>query len=162
MDVKLLELLDYSQEQQAKWERWFAEKGNEPLGIANASGRLNTIGQVIQHALGVNLYFAERLGDRPVTEWWKVPANDAGALFRFGTEAKQALRAFIESNPDWTRIFDLRASGFSVQPTVRKAVVHTIVHEIRHWAQISALVRQHGMEPPADQDLILSRAFDGN
>ncbi len=162
MDVKLTELLDYTQEQQDKWEGWFAGKGNEPLGIAIGSGRLNTIGEVVRHALGVNLYFAQKLGGRPVTEWWKDPSTDAGALFRFGTEAKQALRDFIQCNPDWTRTIDLQAPGFSVQPTVRKAVVHTLVHEIRHWAQISALLRQHGMEPPPDQDLILSRAFDGN
>ena len=159
MDVKLSELLDYNREQQDKWESWFAEKGNEPLAITVGSGRMNTLGKVIQHALGVNLYFAETLSGKPKTEWWAQPSDDAGALFRLGTEGKRALRAAIEGERDWTRVIEMEAPGFSVRPTARKAVLNAIVHEIRHWAQISAIVRQHGMAPPADQDIILSKTL---
>ena len=162
MNVGLRELLDYTQEQQEKWERWFAEKGDGPLGIAIGSGRLENVGQVVRHTLGVNLYFAERLAGKPVTRYWEMPLPDTAGLFRFGTQAKQALREFILTNPDWNAIVDLQAPGISVRPTVRTAVLNAIVHEIRHWAQISALMRQHGFEPPPDQDVILSKVFDAH
>ena len=82
MNVELQELLDYTQEQQDKWERWFAEKGDAPLGIAIGSGRLNNVGEVVRHAFGVNLYFAERLAGKPITRYWETPLTDTGTLFR--------------------------------------------------------------------------------
>jgi uncharacterized damage-inducible protein DinB len=30
--------------------------------------------------------------------------------------------------------------------TPRKIIIHTLLHEVRHWAQISTLLRQNGFK----------------
>jgi uncharacterized damage-inducible protein DinB len=55
------------------------------------------------------------------------------------------------------RTFDVRNQQWPMTP--RKLLFHILVHEIRHWAQISLAVRLAGLEPPGDHDLFFSRAL---
>ena len=43
--------------------------------------------------------------------------------------------------------------------TARKLLFHVLIHEIRHWAQITLAVRLAGFEPPGEHDLIFSPAL---
>jgi uncharacterized damage-inducible protein DinB len=38
-------------------------------------------------------------------------------------------------------------------------IAHSLVHEIRHWAQIAVTVRQHELAPPGEHDLVFSKSF---
>jgi uncharacterized damage-inducible protein DinB len=43
--------------------------------------------------------------------------------------------------------------------TARKLLFHVLIHEIRHWAQITLAVRLAGFEPPGEHDLVFSPAL---
>ena len=43
--------------------------------------------------------------------------------------------------------------------TPRKLLCHMALHEVRHWAQIAAIVRLAGIAPPGDHDLFYSQAL---
>ena len=162
MQLTLEELLKYAGEEQARWEAWFASHGDEPLAIPTGGDRPATVGQVIQHAFGAELWFAEHLREVPVTEWWTQPAEASSGLFALGRAAKRALGAFIRTAgpEDWSRVLEFSAPGRTLRASARKAVANALVHEIRHWAQIATLVRQRGMAPPGEHDLIVSRALE--
>jgi len=50
--------------------------------------------------------------------------------------------------------------NFMEEEQARWAVANALIHEVRHWAQAATIVREHGMAPPGDHDLILSHALD--
>jgi len=162
MNVTLKELLDYLEGEQAKWQQWFAAQGDEPLRIPLAGDRQPTLGALIQHALGTELWFAERLRETAFTEWWKQPADRAAELFHLGSMAKQAMRELIQrAGPeDWSRMVELTGQGQRIRVSARKAVANALIHELRHWAQVAALVRQQGMAPPGDHDLICAPVME--
>ncbi|HEY1214524.1 MAG TPA: DinB family protein [Bryobacteraceae bacterium] len=89
----------------------------------------------------------ERLSGLPITDTATVPADDVEVLFRLGQESRQALRQFIETLPaeawDATKEFKLLPSFLAATP--RKIVVHILLHEIRHWAQIATILRLNGL-----------------
>lgn len=48
----------------------------------------------------------------------------------------------------------------SLHLTPRKIMVHVVLHEIRHWAQIATMLRQQGL--PGDfHDFLFSPLFGG-
>jgi len=162
MNLTLKELLAYTEEEQNRWQTWFEAHGDEPLQFSLAGDRMPTLGSMIQHALGTELWFAEYLSGAASTEWWTKSADNAAFLFELGREAKQKLGQFIEQMPagDWARIVELKGGGHSFRVSVRKAVGNALIHEIRHWAQVASIVRQHGIAPPGNHDLILSQALE--
>ncbi len=162
MNITLKELLAYTTEEQGRWERWFSEHGDEPLRIALAGDRMTTIGAMIQHFLGTEIWFAERLAGVPATEWWTEPCDHAAALMELGRRGKQVMGAVIEQTPDgdWATVVEFSGGGKSLRVSKRKAVLNALIHEIRHWAQVATLVRQHGIAPPGGHDIILSGALE--
>lgn len=50
--------------------------------------------------------------------------------------------------------------GNTLKATPRKIVVHVVMHEIRHWAQIATLFRLHGLRDKF-QDFLFSPVLGG-
>jgi uncharacterized damage-inducible protein DinB len=48
----------------------------------------------------------------------------------------------------------------SLRATAKKIVVHVLIHEIRHWAQIGTLFRLNGLTGEF-HDLLFSPVLDG-
>lgn len=46
---------------------------------------------------------------------------------------------------DWDIVRDLPLMNKVLRLTPRKIVVHVLLHEIRHWAQIGTLLRLNGL-----------------
>jgi uncharacterized damage-inducible protein DinB len=42
--------------------------------------------------------------------------------------------------------------------SARKLIAHILV-QIRHWAQVAVTIRQHGLAPPGEHDLLFSKSF---
>ena len=63
-----------------------------------------------------------------------------------------------DDGADEPRTFIVRDQPYWMSP--RKLLFHTLMHEIRHWAQIALAVRLAGLEPPGDHDLFFSRALE--
>lgn len=82
-------------------------------------------------------------------------------LFSFGQFARKTMRRFTDEadQQEWERMFEVEARGFHLRGSARKLVSHILIHEIRHWAQVAITVRQHGLAPPGDHDLLFSKSF---
>lgn len=160
MQLTIPELLDYFDEERNRWKRWFDGHGDAPLAFPLPGREIPNVGAIMQHALGAPLWFVERLEGRPVTEWWKSPASSAAELFDLGERASNELRQFVASASaeDWNAILDHDGTG-KHWVTARKAVANSLVHAIRHWAQVALVVRQNGIAPPGEHDLIFSAAL---
>jgi uncharacterized damage-inducible protein DinB len=77
-----------------------------------------------------------------------IPADNIEALFQFGRQSRRELREFIGAFPpgNWEVPQEFNILNSRLTATPGKIVVHVLLHEIRHWAQISTIFRMHGLK----------------
>ncbi len=141
--------MDYTAWERQGWHAWFRQNGDQPLTISSGphgDGRFETAGDVVRHIFSSEKRSVDRLAGRPLTETQSLPADSAEALFRFGLESRQDLNDFFRARPEaqWDLAQDFTIMDRSLKLTPRKILVHVLLHEIRHWAQIATLFRLHG------------------
>jgi uncharacterized damage-inducible protein DinB len=157
------EFLAYTNGERVKWEQWFRAQPPTALEASvQRGGRFATVWALIDHIFIVEKRHTQRLMRvLPLAQETGVASMDAAALFDYGREARAQLMAYIASLSDLeavrVREFALQTKTYSLTP--RKLLFHIQMHEVRHWAQIAASVRNAGFEPPGDHDLLSSSAM---
>lgn len=162
MHLTVRELMCYTAEERDRWERWFRENGDEMLTIPISGTAETTIGQLVMHIFGPELRFAQRLRNENMTDYRSLPSESIDQVFGFALRSRQAMREFTdELTPEtWNRVIQFPVPSGTAKASIRKVVCHVYIHEIRHWAQVSRLVRERGFEPPGDHDLLVSAALE--
>lgn len=162
MHLSVQELMAYTSEERGRWERWFRETAGEMLTTPIAGPVEANIGQLVMHIFGAELNFVQRLRGEPVTGYRDLPNTTVDTVFGFGLTTRHALLGSVASidATGWDRMLDFGLHGLKFRVTVRKAVCHLLIHEIRHWAQIARLVRERGFVPPGEHDLLFSGALE--
>jgi uncharacterized damage-inducible protein DinB len=167
MHLTIDELLDYTDEERAKWEDWFAAHGNDPLKFTLPMDVHPNIGALILHCFWAELFYAHWMRgdilspDRMKKQSESLAPDQADQVFAFGHSARKAMREATSTmgDEDWEKTRDVEMRGFRLEGPARKLIAHILVHEIRHWAQIAVTVRQHELAPPGDHDLVFSKSF---
>ena len=167
MNLTIDELLGYTDEERAKWEAWFKEHGNEPLKLAVPMDVHPNVGTLILHCFWAELFYARWIrGELLTPEQMKqiIEAQDVGnadQVFAFGHSARAALREAVDgyTQQDWEKAYEVDGPGFRLDGSARKLIAHILVHEIRHWAQVAVMIRQHDLVPPGEHDLLFSQSF---
>ena len=113
-----------------------------PCDIAGAK----TVGQLLQHVVGVELRYAQQLAGQPVTEFADIPFDSAEALYLTHDRATVLFRQLLRDGLDWETKIDFMTRTFGrARSTPKDLLFHSQLHSIRHYAQLSTLVRQHGI-----------------
>ncbi len=154
VSADLQELLDYSDHERRKWKEWI---GTDPrrLQIAFQSGeRFPTIGVVLDHVFLVERRHLSRLEGATPPETTGVAPGDWQALFEYAELVQADLRKYIadmdESQGRETLTFAVSGGTFTM--TRQKLLVHILLHEIRHLAQVALAGRTAGQNPPGQHD----------
>jgi uncharacterized damage-inducible protein DinB len=155
------ELLRYCAGERDKWRRWFLAHP-EALGIpVQPGGRHASVGKLVDHIFLTERRHLQRLTLQPVSDATGLTAKNAPPLFDYGAsvrrELEQYIRALDDEQADEVMTIDIRGRQWTMTP--RKLLLHILVHEIRHWAQIALAIRLSGLEPPGDHDLLFSTAL---
>lgn len=161
MQLSVEELLHYTDEERERWERWFRENGENLLKMPIAGECDTTVGALILHIFGPELRYVQRVRDEPLSEYRGRPSGHIDEVFGFGLKARQAMRDLVHSArpEDWSRVVDFSIAGRTYRVSVRKIVLHALLHEVRHWAQVARIMRDRGFAPPGDHDLLTSSAL---
>jgi uncharacterized damage-inducible protein DinB len=143
-------LLDYTEWQRQTWHGWLQQHGDQVLKInagPHADGRFECVGDLVRHIFSAEKRYVERLTERPLTDVSSIPNDSAKALFRFGEQSRKELMALLETFPAevWDVPKEWKILTYSINATPKKIVVHILMHEIRHWAQIGTLFRLNGL-----------------
>ncbi len=166
MMLALTELLEYTDWERQKWCAWLMTQGDSVLGVSagpHGDGRFRTVGDLIKHVFSAEKRYIDRLSGRPLTDPATIPADHIEALFGFGQRSRTDLRSFIDALPEteWDKLHEYMILKFTVQATPRKIVVHVLMHEIRHWAQIATVLRFNGLSTGEMHDFLGSPALGG-
>jgi uncharacterized damage-inducible protein DinB len=148
--VSLGELMEYTDWERSKWQERLQQRGDSVLATsvgAHGDGRFQSVGDVIKHIFSAEKRYVDRLSNRPLTDAASIPNDKLEALFQFGARSRKELREFVETLParNWDVPQEFTLMNNSLMATPRKIIVHVLMHEIRHWAQIATLLRLNGV-----------------
>lgn len=158
------DLLAYTDWDRNQWHGWFREQGTAPLAVdlgANNNGNIHNVGELVRHIFAAEKRYVEGSLKAPVlTDTASIPANDVETLFAFGLESRRALRELLATFSEWEAPREMQFGPNNVRiVTPRKMILQTLTHELRHWAQAAAFLRQAGYKT-GSHDLIGSPLFE--
>jgi uncharacterized damage-inducible protein DinB len=152
------ELLDYSAEESNHWRDFFKQHPDTmdlPCDIAQTK----TVRELVLHIVVVQMRYAERLLNMPITDYAKLEGKSGEELFALGRKSLEDLRSFAiaANDADWDGMltFPTRSAG-ELTASRRKIFIHALVHGVRHWAQLSTYLRQKGYKQDWQHDFIFS------
>jgi uncharacterized damage-inducible protein DinB len=149
------ELLAYSEAERAKWRAWFIE---DPLRLAlpfQPGGRFMTTGDLLDHIFLVERRHLARLEGGTPPDRTGLSPTDAPGLFEYAALVRTDMRKYVadldEERAREAFTFSVQTGTFTM--TRRKLLLHMLLHEIRHFAQIASAARVAGHEPPGEHDI---------
>ena len=162
MNFTYAEFLRYTQEERDKWRTWFVAHPDALDVELQPGGRYPTVGSLVDHIFLVERRHLQRLTSAPLDTKTGLSGKHAPPLFDYGASVRRELEQYVaqldEDAADEPRTFTVQSGGDFVL-TPRKLLLHILLHETRHWAQIALAVRRAGLEPPGNHDLFYSRAL---
>jgi uncharacterized damage-inducible protein DinB len=159
--VELVVLAAYVDGETERWREWFETASPEVLDLPLGPGADGTVRTLIKHIFAVELRYAQRLAGEAVTGYEELPDGTVQELWRIHRTAASIRDRFLrDTTPeslDQVLVSDTRKLG-RIESRAHVVVVHTFIHGIRHWAQIAAVLRQHGHGGLWEHDWLLSPA----
>src|SRR5260370_3024732 len=124
MHLSVEELIHYTDEERARWERWFRENGEEMLRMPIAGERETTVGELILHCFGPELRYVQRLRGEALSEYRDRPSQRIDEVFGFGLESRKAMRAYIAciTPSDSSRKISFEIAGVQYHASIRKII----------------------------------------
>ena len=165
MNLSFDHLVQYTDWERQKWRDWLRKHGDDVLKISagpNGDGRFQTIGDLVRHIFSAEKRYVERIHGLPLSDTGSVPTDNIEALFQFGERSRNRLKAVLQSLPaeQWDIASEHKILDLLVIATPRKLITHTLLHEIRHWAQLATLLRLNGLTMDF-QDFLASPVMGG-
>jgi uncharacterized damage-inducible protein DinB len=161
LQISIEELIRYSSDERDKWRRWLIANPAAIDASVQPAGQYPTVGKLIDHIFIVERRHLQRLHRQPLSNATGLSGNNAPPLFDYGASVRRELEQFIRElgDEEAEEIREIAVRDRQWPTTPRKLLFHILVHEIRHWAQISLAVRLAGFEPPGEHDLFYSNAL---
>ena len=151
-------LLEVTSTEHHRWRDWFVEHP-KAWAVPFATGRMATIGGLVQHIFGVELRYSQRLLDQEVTSWEEFRQTSIDEVFELGDHARGQLVHFLTTAPekelDRVLTFQTLTAG-TVSASKYKIASNIFLHDIRHWGQIATVLRQKGFADQWPHDMLLS------
>jgi uncharacterized damage-inducible protein DinB len=146
------EVMAWNEKTTEGWRRLLT-KHPEVLTFECDIAGTKTAGQLLQHIVAVELRYAERLADAPVSDYAAIPYDTVDVIFATHERASAMFRDLLAKNIDWDAKIEFTTRTIGPARSKRKTMFfHAILHSIRHYAQLATLVRQHGIKPDWPMD----------
>ena len=127
----------------------------ELLAMACDIVGVKTVAELLQHIVAVELRYAERLADLPVSDYADIPFDSLETIYATHNRAMMILQQLLASGIDWDAPIEHATRTMGRARSARKTILfHALLHGIRHYAQLATLVRQHGIKPNWAMDYI--------
>ena len=152
------ELMEWVETTTRNWKNLIAAHP-EILSIPCDIRETQTVAQVVQHIVAVELRYAERLSDLPQTPYDRIPFDTAEALFATHDRAMALLKPLLgQDSTFWEGPleFATRSAG-TLRATRRTIFIHLLMHAVRHYAQLATLVRRHNIAPGWEMDYLMMK-----
>jgi uncharacterized damage-inducible protein DinB len=149
------EMMAWLETTSAKW-RALIEANPQVLAMPCDVMGVSTVAELLQHIVAVELRYAEQLDGKTPTEYAQIAFDSAAAIYATHERAAGMLRAMLASGVDWDEEIEFMTRSMGKARAKRKTVLfHSMLHAIRHYAQLATLARQHGVKPDWPMDYLM-------
>lgn len=162
MDAQVIEfgtLAGYVEHETERWREWFAAAPPETLDLPLGAGSDATIRTLVKHIFAVELRYAQRLAGEPVSGYEELADGTVDELWGIHRAASAVRGRYLAGASagalDRVLVSETRKLG-RIESRAHVVVVHSLVHGIRHWAQVALVLRQHGHGGLWEHDWLLS------
>jgi len=113
------------------------------------------INGLLHHIVAAELRYAQRLCGEAETAYEDIPASVAGMEAAHAGMLKRVRELFADAMFDWEQAVSFQTRSMGALRASRRTVLnHTLLHGIRHYAQMAMLVRQGGIAPGWPMDYL--------
>ena len=150
------ELQEWVENMSSRWKKLLTQRP-EILSFPCDIRETNSVAQLLQHIVAVELRYAELLNELPQTEYAQIRYDSVDAIYATHDRAMELLRPLMERDDAfWETILEMKTRSAGIFRASRRTVlVHQLTHSVRHYAQLATLVRNHGIPSGIDMDYIL-------
>lgn len=161
LTITLEELLGWTAEERAKWLPWLKANPAALDLVVQPGGRFPTVGALIDHIFLVEVRHTLRLQGQPLPTESGLAHGDIDGLYAYAARGREGVLRYLPTlaDVDANTPRDVVVASGTYPLSPRKLLFHMVLHEVRHWAQIAAIVRLAGLAPPGDHDLFYSKAL---
>lgn len=153
--LSVTELMAWLDATSSRW-RGLIEAHPEILALPCDVMGVGTVDKLLQHIVAVELRYAEQLSGMTPSEYAVIPFDSAEAIYATHERAMAMVRALLAEDIDWEENFNFVTRSMGPARAKRKTVLfHSLLHGIRHYAQLATLVRQHGVKPDWQMDYLV-------
>jgi uncharacterized damage-inducible protein DinB len=118
--------------------------------------RVKTVAELLQHIVAVELRFAQRLSDVPVSDYANIPIDSVESIYATHVQAITIFKQLLASDIDWDASIEFITRSMGPARSARKTILfHALLHSIRHYAQLATLARQLGVKSDLPMDYLL-------
>jgi len=161
--ISFAELLNWNESEAQKWRAWFESGPAAVLDVPIRIAQTKNVREFLLHIFAVELRYAERLNDQKVTSYEELPTGSVADLFGVGERARAGLRSYLATASDEqlksVQEFPTRTAG-TLRASERKMFAHTMLHSVRHWAQLATALREAGYETNWMKDFLMSDVME--
>jgi uncharacterized damage-inducible protein DinB len=123
----------------------------KPCDIAGTK----TVAELLQHIIAVQLRYAERLADLPISDYDAIPFDSAKSIYATHDRTIAIFQQLLASDINWDEPLEFTTRSRGPLRSDRKTILfHALLHGIRHYAQLATLVRHCGVQPDWPMDYL--------
>ena len=159
--ITLEELLNDNEGSTRKWLTWL---GATPMALELPCDIYNsgTVRGLLKHIFAVELRHSQRLVGQEVVAYDAIPVGSLEDLSAVHAQAAQNLRQFLSEANDGVlgEVIPLQTvSAGMLHASRRKLFIHILLHSMRHWAQLTTMLREAGHKTDWSKDFLFSEAM---
>jgi uncharacterized damage-inducible protein DinB len=148
------ELIDWLEKTSSGWRQLLTSHPELLAAPCDIMG-VQTVAQLLQHIVAVELRYAERLADLPASDYANIPCDSVESLYATHERAIALYKRLLASDIDWNAPLEYTTRAMGPTRSIRKTILfHALLHGIRHYAQLATLVRQQGIKPGWPMDYL--------
>ncbi len=157
----LRELAVYCAGEARRWYDWLGERDVAVLALPVGEAQIATVGTLLAHVAWVDRAYVDVLVGAPAEGYDWSPVESLAPIRAMHEATFAALFAWLECATDAELAGErtLRVRGMRLTAPASKMLAHTLVHGIRHYAQLATKLREQGHVQPWQHDLILEEGF---
>jgi uncharacterized damage-inducible protein DinB len=148
------EILAWNEKTATGWRQLLTnhpELLTQPCDIAGTK----TVAELLQHIVAVQLRYAERLADLPISDYDAIPFDSAESIYATHDHTIAIFQQLLASDINWDEPLEFTTRSRGPLRSDRKTILfHALLHGIRHYAQLASLVRQCGVQPGWPMDYL--------
>jgi uncharacterized damage-inducible protein DinB len=157
--ISFADLLAANEAETQKWRKWFDAQPAAVLDVPLSIALAKNVREFLLHIFAVELRYAERLAGLPITDYETLPTGSVAELFGIGDRARGMYRDYLAKATDEDLAsmmeFPTRTAGI-IRSSKRKMFAHSMLHGVRHWAQLATALREAGYPTNWGKDFLYS------